>query len=422
MRYFILSLLSLFLISCNVKDSADVSHKPEKISEVKSNCDCPKVKIEKEDLTKIPDYGLLKKSDWAEIEYPLKNDNLLPAWTAWLRSCSALKQKDAWKKVCELADDIKEPGNENIQNYFKNYFNVYTATNIDGSETGMITGYYQPILKGSKVKTSNYKIPLYTTPNDLISVDLSEVYPELKSKRLRGKLVGNKLIPYLSRAEIDGKSNPLAGNEIVWVEDPVEAFFLEIQGSGIIYFDNGDQMQIGYADQNGHPFQAIGSALIKKKEITMAEASMDGIKNWARKNIAKLRDFLNINASYVFFRKLPNDLPGPIGAQGVPIEAERSVAVDPKFIPLGAPIFLSTTQPNTNDPLDQLMVAQDTGGAIRGGVRADFYWGSGDNAGRKAGSMKQQGRIWALLPKDYIFPATTQEFILQRSRIGEVSK
>jgi membrane-bound lytic murein transglycosylase A len=295
MRRFILLLLTLFLISC-----ADVSHKAEKVTEAKSNCDCPKIKTEKEELAKIPDYGLLKKSDWSAIESSFESDNLIPAWTAWLRSCSALKQKDAWKKVCDIADDIKEPSDENIQNYFKKYFNVYLATNMDGSETGMITGYYEPVLKGSRVKTSHYKVPLYTTPKDLITVDLSEVYPELKSKRLRGKLVGNKLVPYLSRAEIDGQGAPLAGNEIVWVEDPVEAFFLEIQGSGIIHFDNGEMMQIGYADQNGYPFKAIGSTLVQKKEITMAEASMEGIKNWAKKNITKLREFLNMNASYVF--------------------------------------------------------------------------------------------------------------------------
>ncbi|MEY3171272.1 MAG: hypothetical protein RJA27_352 [Pseudomonadota bacterium] len=417
MKRFILFLLILFLVSC-----AEVAQKGDKTSNAKSNCDCPKIKTEKEDLAKIPDYGLLKKSDWSAIESSFESDNVLLTWTAWLRSCSVLKQKDTWKKVCDLADDIKEPSDENIKNYFKKYFNLYSATNMDGSDTGTITGYYQPILKGSKVKTSHYKVPLYTTPKDLITVDLSDVYPELKSKRLRGKLAGNKLIPYLSRAEIDGQGSPLAGNEIVWVEDPVEAFFLEIQGSGIIQFDNGEAMQIGYADQNGYPFKAIGSTLVQKKEITMAEASMEGIKNWARKNITKLREFLNMNASYIFFRKLPNDLPGPIGALGVSIEAERSVAIDPKFIPLGAPVFLSTTQPNTSEPLERLMVAQDTGGAIRGGVRADFYWGSGDEAGRKAGSMKQQGKIWTLLPRDYAFPKATQEFVMKRNPIEEASK
>lgn len=417
MKRFILLLLTLFLVAC-----AEVAQKADKASNAKVNCDCPKIKTEKEDLAKIPDYGLLKKSDWSAFESSFETDNTLLMWTAWRRSCSVLKQKDAWKKVCDLAEDIKEPSDENIKNYFKNYFNPYSATNMDGSDTGMITGYYQPILKGSKVKTSHYKVPLYTTPKDLITVDLSEVYPELKSKRLRGKLAGNKLIPYLSRAEIDGQGSPLAGNEIVWVEDPVEAFFLEIQGSGIIQFDNGEAMQIGFADQNGYPFKAIGSTLVQKKEITMAEASMEGIKNWARKNITKLREFLNMNASYVFFRKLPNDLPGPIGALGVSIEAERSVAIDPRFIPLGAPIFLSTTQPNASEPLERLMVAQDTGGAIRGGVRADFYWGSGNEAGRKAGSMKQQGKIWTLLPRDYEFPKATQEFAMKRNRTEDASQ
>ncbi len=183
MRRFILLLLTLFLISC-----AEVGQKADRASNTKSNCDCPKIKTEKEDLAKIPDYGLLKRSDWSAIESSFETDNVIPAWTAWLRSCSTLKQKDAWKKVCDLADDIKEPSDENIKKYFKNYFNVYTATNIDGSDTGMITGYYQPILKGSKVKTSHYKVPLYTTPKDLITVDLSEVYPELKIKRLKRKI------------------------------------------------------------------------------------------------------------------------------------------------------------------------------------------------------------------------------------------
>ncbi|MSQ80340.1 MAG: murein transglycosylase [Candidatus Methylopumilus sp.] len=417
MRSLLILILTFFLVSCT-----NVGHKGERTSDIKSNCDCAKIKSEKEELIKVPDYGLLKKSDWSAIEPYFENDNLIFAWTAWLRSCSAIKEKNAWGKVCDIADDIQEPNQETIKTYFKKYFNVYAASNIDGSETGMITGYYQPILKGSKVKTPHYPIPLYTPPKDLITVDLSEVYPDLKSKRLRGKLVGNKLIPYLSRAEIDGQESPLAGNEIAWVEDPVEAFFLEIQGSGIIHFDNGDEIQIGYADQNGYPFKAIGSALIQKKEITMSEASMEGIKNWAKRNVKKLREFLNLNSSYVFFRKLPNDLPGPIGALGVSIEAERSVAIDPKFIPLGAPIFLSTTQPNSNDSLDRLMVAQDTGGAIRGGVRADFYWGRGDDAGSKAGSMKQQGKVWALLPKEFQFPTDTQEFVLKRSKIEEASK
>ena len=137
-------------------------------------------------------------------------------------------------------------------------------------------------------------------------------------------------------------------------------------------------------------------------ELSADQASMQGIKNWAHNNLGKLRDLLNSNPSYVFFRELPAGLPGPLGALGVPISAERSVAIDPKYVPLGAPIFLSTTQPNSQSPLKRLMVAQDTGGAIKGGVRADFFWGAGDEAGAKAGAMKQQGKIWVLLPKEFV--------------------
>ncbi|MGQ0442279.1 MAG: MltA domain-containing protein, partial [Methylophilaceae bacterium] len=165
--------------------------------------------------------------------------------------------------------------------------------------------------------------------------------------------------------------------------------------------DNGEQAHVGYADQNGHAYHSIGRLLIERGELTADQASMQGIKNWARNNLGKLRDLLNSNPSYVFFRELPVGLPGPLGALGVPITAERSVAIDPKFIPLGAPVFLSTTQPNSAIPLRRLMVAQDTGGAIKGGVRADFYWGAGDEAGAKAGAMKQTGKIWVMLPKGF---------------------
>ena len=217
---------------------------------------------------------------------------------------------------------------------------------------------------------------------------------------MRGKLEGNKLKPIIQRAEIDSTSAPLAGNEIAWVADAVELFFLQIQGSGIIELENGEQLPIGYANQNGHAYNSIGKILIERGELTKDQASMQGIKTWAAKNPQKLQALLNQNPSYVFFREQSANA-GAIGALGVPLTAERSVAVDAKLIPLGAPVFLSTTQPNSNMPLQRLMQAQDTGGAIKGGVRADFFWGAGDSAGAKAGSMKQQGKIWVLLPKGF---------------------
>jgi membrane-bound lytic murein transglycosylase A len=166
-----------------------------------------------------------------------------------------------------------------------------------------------------------------------------------------------------------------------------------------VKFEDGTSMRVGYADQNGHPFRGMARALMFGNEITMESASMQGIKAWAQKNPSKTQAYMNCNPSYVFFKELPGDLSGPIGTLGVPLTAERSIAVDQRVIPLGVPVFLSTTFPGTKTPLQRLMLAQDTGGAINGGVRADFFWGFGDKAGEQAGRMKQSGKMWALLPK-----------------------
>jgi peptidoglycan lytic transglycosylase A len=347
-----------------------------------------------------PGYSLLRPGGWDEVD-GLAEDDLSKAWGAWLQSCSTLKNKQLWQAVCEAAEALDNPGDAAIRAYFKQYFNIYRATNMDGSDTGLITGYYQPVLKGSRVRTDVYRYPLYSKPDDLITVELASVYPELANKRVRGRLIGNRLVPYYNRGEIDTAQSPLVGKELVWVDNIIDLFFLQIQGSGIVQLEDGERIPVGYADQNGQAYQSIGRLLIERGELTADKASMQGIKDWARNNLDKLRDLLNSNPSYVFFRELPGGLPGPLGALGVPINAERSVAIDPLYIPLGAPIFLSTTYPNSSKPLRRMMLAQDTGGAIKGGVRADFFWGAGFTAGKQAGAMKQQGRIWVLLPKTW---------------------
>ncbi len=345
-------------------------------------------------------YPMLKPANWQDLD-GLLQDDVLAAWPAWLQSCTKLVKRQQWKTACETALSMKQATNATIIDYFANYFDVYRAQNEDGTISGTITGYYQPLLNGSKTQSTQYPYPLYREPADLITVELADVYPELKFKRIRGKLEGKKLVPYRTRAEIDTKPSPLAGSELFWIDDIIDVFFLQIQGSGVVQLENGEQVQVGYANQNGYPYQSIGRLLVEQGELTLDKASMQGIKNWARNNPDKLQALLNSNPSYVFFRELPAGLPGPLGALNVPITAERSVAIDPKFIPLGAPIFLSTTEPNSNKPLKRLMLAQDTGGAIRGGVRADFFWGVGDAAGARAGSMKQKGEIWVLLPKGF---------------------
>jgi membrane-bound lytic murein transglycosylase A len=352
---------------------------------------------------RVPDYSLLKPADWQELD-AITKDDVTKAWPAWQLGCSSLKAKPAWQAVCNEADKLNNPSKSAIVDYFKNNFAVYRATNLDGSNTGLITGYYEPVIKGSRNKNDKFRFPLYSRPDDLITVELASLFPELANKRVRGRVVGTKLIPYYNRGEIEAENSPLKGREFVWVDDQIDLFFLQIQGSGMVHLDNGEKMHVGYADQNGQAYQSIGRLLIDKGELTADKASMQGIKDWGRNNPNKLRDLLNANPSYVFFRELPAGLPGPIGALGAPILAERVVAIDPRFVPLGAPIFLSTNLPNSNKPLNRLMMAQDTGGAIKGGVRADFFWGAGDAAGQSAGSMKQQGKIWVLLPKDFPFP------------------
>lgn len=355
--------------------------------------------------SKIADYSLLKLVSWEEVE-GLKQGEMRLAWPAWLQSCSALAARPVWQKVCGVAQDINRetagtPSDPIVQDYFKQYFSVYKTTNADGTDHGLITGYYEPILKGSREKSTKYPYPLYTPPSDLITVELSSLHPELKFKRVRGRLVGNKLVPYYNRADIETEMSPIQGHEFIYIDDIIDVFFLQIQGSGLVQLETGEQVHVGYADQNGHGYNSIGRLLIEQGELTAANASMQGIKNWARNNLGKLRTLLNNNPSYVFFRELPADLPGPLGALGVPILGERSVAIDPKFVPLGAPIFLSTTEPNSTKPLKRMMMAQDTGGAIKGGVRADFFWGAGVKAGTKAGAMKQAGKIWVFLPKEF---------------------
>jgi membrane-bound lytic murein transglycosylase A len=348
--------------------------------------------------------GKLQLASWMDLP-DWRREPLRPALEAFVRSCAVLEKQDAWKGVCAGAQTFTPASSEaDIAAFFELNFDPYQVINADDSTSGMVTGYYEPLLRGSRVRTARYRYPLYAAPRDLLVVDLASVYPELKGKRLRGRLEGNRVVPYLSRGDIDRDPAPLKGNELAWVDDAVDAFFLHIQGSGQVEFENGERMRVGYADQNGYPFRSLGGLLIRRGEIPPERASMQGIKDWARRNPRKVQQFMNENPSYVFFRELPRDLTGPIGALGVPLTPERSIAVDPRVIPLGVPVYLATTWPNTADPLERLMVAQDTGGAIAGDVRADFFWGFGDPAGSQAGKMRQAGRMWVLLPKGYTPP------------------
>ena len=330
--------------------------------------------------------------DWQTLD-------LAPTWPALLQSCRVLKNQPNWQEICARAEQFGTEDSAVLRTFYEEWFTPYQVFNPDGSEQGMITGYYEPLLKGSRVKTQRFRYPLYAAPDDLLQIDLGAAYPQLKDLRLRGRLQGKRIVPYYSRAEIDAGTGAFKGRELYWVENEVELFFLQIQGSGRIELADGAQIKVGYAEQNGHPYVSIGRKLVEMGELKLEEASMQGIKAWAERTPDKLTALLDQNPSYVFFRELPDNLSAPLGALGVPLTNEYSIAVDPRTIPLGAPVFLATTYPNDSAPLNRLMLAQDTGGAIKGAVRADFFWGFGESAGAQAGKMKQQGRLWVLFPK-----------------------
>ncbi|OQA34540.1 MAG: Membrane-bound lytic murein transglycosylase A precursor [Betaproteobacteria bacterium ADurb.Bin341] len=342
----------------------------------------------------------LQAAQWADLP-GWQADQVGAAWPAFLLSCRALATRaTAWKRVCAEAQALAAQDNTAVRAFFETNFTPYAATQPDGKTEGLITGYYEPLLKGSRTPGKHGKFPVYGVPDDLLTIDLGEVLPELKHMRLRGRLSGNKVIPYHARRDIEENTAPRLGTPLLWVEDQIELFFLQIQGSGRVKLPDGSLVRLGYADQNGHPYQSIGRVLIERGELALSEASMQGIQAWARANPGKVQEVLNLNPSYVFFRELPSSDDGPLGALGVPLTAERSLAIDPRHIPLGAPVFLATTQPNSSRALNRLMLAQDTGGAIKGVVRADLFWGFGAKAGEQAGRMKQPGQMWVLLPKE----------------------
>ena len=335
------------------------------------------------------------------------SDATAEAWPALLAECAALMAQPAtatiWREPCSAAVAVDARDSQSVRAFLERYLTAYQALAPDGGETGLVTGYYEPLLEGSRVRSERHRYPLFAPPDDLLTVDLAAIYPELKDKRVRGRVEGKRVVPYWSRADIEDGKAPLAGKELVFVDDPVEAFFLQIQGSGRIRLAEGGILRVGYADQNGHPFRSVARMLIERGAIEPGEATMQGIKAWAQAHPEELPALLNENPSYIFFREATPaadaTIDGPIGTLGVPLAAGRAIAVDPRSIPLGAPVFLATTWPLSRRPLDRLVFAQDTGGAIRGPLRVDFFWGFGEEAGREAGRMKQEGRLWVLWPK-----------------------
>lgn len=353
--------------------------------------------------------AMLQVTDFAALP-GWQADPMQAAWPAFLLSCRALQSNSAWSEVCGAAYAMGEPSKSDpraVRRFFETWFKPYHVTTPSGTDGGVITGYFEPELNGSRVREAPYLTPLYGVPDDLITVDLADVYPELKGMTLRGRLEDHRLVAYPSRSELV-KGGAAHAKELVWVDDPIAAFFLQVQGSGRVQLHEGNKpteiIRLAYADQNGRPYKSIGRWLVDQGELSLDQVSMQSIRMWGESHPDRLQELLDVNPSYVFFREQPLSDPavGPMGSLGVPLTPGRSIAVDSRLVPLGAPVFLATTEPGSGHPMRLLTIAQDTGGAIKTApdrpVRADLFWGYGREAGDQAGRMKEQGRMWVLLP------------------------
>lgn len=327
-----------------------------------------------------------RTEDWEQLP-GWSEQQAQAAWQPFLQSCRALVGQPNWRQICNDAQQMDASNASMLQRFFEERFRPWHLTNADGSTTGLITGYYEPVLRGSLTRHGPYQTPIYRYPSGIANT---------KVNTPRARLV---------------KQAFLKGRELVWVDDPIDVAYLQVQGSGRVRLEDGRMMRVGFAGTNNVPFRSFARWLLDRRQITPDQATIKGIKQWARRHPRQVENMLNANPRMVFFREMPDvaEATGPTGALGVPLTPEHSIAVDPAHVPLGAPVFLSTTRPLSNEPLQKLMIAQDTGSAVKGVVRADFFWGLGDNAGETAGHMKQSGEMWVLLPRhmgaDQLFSA-----------------
>lgn len=298
-----------------------------------------------------------------------------------------------WAGPCAAARRLPPAAHAAARAFFRQWFSPWLATD-NGKAEGLFTGYYQPELAGSRQRHGRFTVPLLARPRDLITVDLARLRPDLGSDQLAGRLVGNRLEPYPSRAKIEaGGLGPLA-QPLLWLDDAVDAHILQIQGSGRVRLDDGSIVGVGVAATNGRKFIGLGTLLAERGRPDVG-GSMPAIRAWLEAHPAEAGAVMAGNPRYVFYRLVAGD--GPVGSEGVVLTPERTLAVDPRFVPLGVPLWLDTRAPS-GQPIRRLVMAQDTGAAIKGPVRGDLFWGAGAAAFEQAGRMKSAGRLWLLLP------------------------
>ncbi|MFO1186897.1 MAG: MltA domain-containing protein [Alphaproteobacteria bacterium] len=309
-----------------------------------------------------------------------------------------------WRSACTAAGGAAADTADAARGLFESEFVPFAASN-HGARKGLFTGYYEAEARGSIARQGPYQTPILKRPANLVSVDLGQFRERLRGLSIAGKVEDGRLVPYATRAEIESGALDPAAPTLVFLDDPVDAFFIHVQGSGRIKLDTGGEMRIGYDGQNGREYTSIGRVLLDEGALEKGKVSMQTIRAWLASNPDQLKRVLDANASYVFFKALPIDDPelGPPGAEEVVLTPGRSLAVDRRFHALGVPMWLETTLPSDDAgtpgaPYRRLMIAQDTGGAIRGPVRGDVFFGFGEEAARLAGWMKQEGRLFVLLP------------------------
>ncbi len=337
-----------------------------------------------------------------------QSDDHPAALSAFRRSCersrtppsmrAAPELLAAWQTACAAAKTLPDNDAAAARRFFERQFRPRLLT-LGREDKGLLTGYYEPELAGSLTPDPGYDTPLYRLPDDLLTADLGAFAADLAGRRIVGRVAEGRFVPYLNRAEIAAGGLAGRGLEILWVKDPIAAFVLEIQGSGRVRLPDGSLLRIGYAGKNGRAYTAIGRTLVQEGAMTLEAVNMPAIRRWLEDHPEERQRVFNSNASYVFFRLLEED--GPIGSEGVVLTPERSLAVDPKYVPLGLPVWIESELPAAagGGALDRLLVAQDTGGAITGALRGDVFWGPGERAEVIAGHMRQPARFVVLTPK-----------------------
>ena len=354
----------------------------------------------------------LQPTDFAALE-GWGDDEQGAALAAFVRSCVSLAGAPDdrpvaplggtvadWRGPCAAAGRVAAGDDSLARDFFEAWFTPLRASD-QGEDRGLFTGYYEPLLHGARQPGGTYTVPIHGLPSALVRVDLGRFAADLAGRRIVGRVVDGALEPLPDRAAIATGALAGAAPVIAWVDDPVDAFFLHVQGSGRIALAGGGMLRVGYAGKNGHAYVSIGRALIERGALARADVSLQSIRAWLAANPGEAAAVLALNPSYVFFRELHGE--GPLGAQGVPLTPGRSLAVDRRFLPLGAPLWLDVMAP-ASDPaaadrrLRRLVIAQDTGGAIRGPLRGDLFWGFGAEAESVAGRMKHPGGYVLLLP------------------------